>query len=189
MSHSTMYGVPKKGEIRALEEYQNSHGTAPVIWGYLYDKYVPKAHSYDCWGTHNEKLWALSDDPRLSRHEKICLWLTFDHCMVKTKDIPVVVEALRQLYKDTFNPEYVNHLSKLADDMEALQKSRKFVALCFIWTSVADDIWDSQAKPVCDKCGHEEDDYCGKWDLSKEEGHWFLFDEIDRKDEGDDKAP
>jgi len=131
---------------------------------YLCKKYL----GADYWGSAGNKLWELADDSRLTDEEKTCLKLTFDQCIVRKQDFQRTSDALKVVGKiiKSLEPGNVNHLDEIADDLIKLKDS-DCAGACFIWTSVADDTWDSDRQ--------DEDECCLKWDISKETDHWFLF--------------
>lgn len=185
MSYSSLYGVPEKGEIEFMKKYQNSWGTAPHVWNDIFDKYIKTPENPYIFSQY-DKLWPLADDEKLPEFERGMLKFTLDQLMVKKENFPELISIISE-YVEKFPKDkgVVNHWPQIAKDLSELDFS-KYTAICFIWTSVADDVWDAKEKcvdcfnQVCEKEDHynEEDGIVWrKWDISKDEGHWFMFQE------------
>jgi hypothetical protein len=179
MSYTTLYGAPKKGELEILQEYKNSHGSAPAIWSHLSQKHLGQRHLFG--DEEYKKLWALQDDARLEEYEKTALVATFDNCMIKTKDLPRVIDAFEKVYAATQNPQYINHLSAIAGDLKTVD-AKQYAAVCFCWTSVCGDAWYSYDKEEFrnTKTGEIKEmdsEESRLYDLSKDTKHWFLFED------------
>ena len=192
MSYSRMYGVPESGEIVGVKDYRNGWAIAPVIWNYLWRKYIRlegsdqyvAGYSFTSPGvgmkSNWEFVWALSDDnSKLEPWEALCLALTFDKLVLRKENFKIVSLALYRMAEATYNPNEVNNILDIADDLIDDSLWEGYIGACFMWTSVADDVWH---RPYDDR----EDDENGEpidgrwlWDISKDEGHWFMFDEFE----------
>jgi hypothetical protein len=176
MSRTTLHPVPEKGEIEDFEEYQNSHGSAPYIWNALCRKYLKleayyKLHEY-CEKNEMYKLWDLAKDENVEPHHRLVLATTFDHVMVKRKNLPKIVKAFESFVADFPPGEYACSLPQQAEDLRKLYEDPSCYAVCWTQTSVSGDHWTSYDK--CEHCGGTEMGHRG-WDISKDEEHWFLF--------------
>ena len=173
MSYTTLYLVPEKGEIIEFEEYRNSWGSAPFIWSALFDKYLksPNDPPYTSWMSQSERLWKLAEKGGpLNKNEKICLMSTFDKVMVKKKNLPQLIDAFTWFYKHYKKTGVVCHLMDQVKSFRDLLDRDDCYAVCWCQTSVSDDVWDSERTT--------EDDDILPWDISKDKGHFFLFDEL-----------
>lgn len=184
MSYTTLFGVPKSGEIEILEEYSNSHGSAPAIWLEIYEKYLKANAKTEYEGYHSEgvltQMFDSEFNKKLESHELSCLLLTGDNCMVKRENVKELCESLLKMWVQSKerNPQNVNHLKKISEDLQSLSEQHTYVAFCFNWTSVCDDMWQNKDRHECDcEFCTKEDDSHWLWDISKNKGHWFLFDE------------
>lgn len=180
MSYTEMLGVPEKGEIQGVQVYRNSWGSAPAIWERLFQKYLSKGEKWENWMNDVDALWDLVGDSRLEEYEKICLLLTFERMIVKKEDFVKVAIALKIMAKEEKEqfPEKVNHLGTIADDLIS-DKMKNYMGACFIWTSVTGDVWDQPHKESdYNEDGDllDEENHRWRYDISEDEGHWFLFD-------------
>jgi len=155
MSYTEVLGF-KKGEVVALKEYKNSHGSAAMIWTALWDKYVrtPGMAKWDTWltGDHS-KLWALAGDNRLSQMEKKVLEATFDNYVVRIEDAKKLASYFEEFERRYGHPERVCHLGDMAQDMREAVDSGEYIALGWYWTSTTDFPWKTY--PECETCGQE----------------------------------
>lgn len=111
------------------------------------------------------EIWNLVDSPDIPEHEKIVLYTTFDHCLVRAENLPAVIAAFRQFDGDTSLKEQADILQKAADDPEV-------IAIGWNQTSVNADTWSS----------------IGGYDSVKDEpipyncltgdAHYWLFDDL-----------
>ena len=171
MSYSTLYLVPELGEIEEFEEFRNGHGSAPVVWDYLFEKYItlgPGEYRHEQY----EKTWELVKDDRLSKNEKISLVFTFDHFMCKKKDFDTLSMALREmgLIYLVKKPTYVNHLVAIADALDKMKNDPRTVATCINHTSVG-DAWEVS------ELNEDREMDRRLYDISKDTEHWFLDEE------------
>ena len=178
MSYTTMLTVMKSGALRPKHEYKNSHRSAPIIWNFLYDKYIPHGpYAYMFSDTESKKLWALAKDERLAEHEKIALVLTFEELILKKKNFLRVVDALRKIEVDCIaamknkhgdEAGDSTHLTTIANDLEALQNDKTVQGVAFIWTSVCGDCWESPRQD-------EKSNRYTPYNIKKDKKHWFMF--------------
>ena len=115
-----------------------------------------------------QEIWDLADDLRLSRHERIVLHTTFDHCLVKKEDIPVVVKAFRTFEGETSLPEQADILDHIAQEDDV-------IAVGWNQTSISADNWGCFGD-----YNQEEGDYLPYNCLHPSERwwHYWLFDEL-----------
>jgi hypothetical protein len=187
MSYTSLLVVPAKGPMETFKEYSNSHLSAPTIWSLLFDKYVPKRFEHDSWICGNaQALWNLADPTSpLTEYERMALTLTFDNMILRVRDIPLAVNVLRKINFDIMEsrPDLLApHWEDICDDLLDIYNSRwlnrlmfwkpRIIGVAFHWTSVSCDIWESKY-PTKD----EDDEYYGRYDISKDTGHWFMFEQ------------
>ena len=175
MSYATMYRMPIAGPLEEVKEYRNAWGGAMRIWDPLAQKWL-NADNFMVWSMCNrdsKEFWALAQDERLPRADRIVLASTYDKAVVPSEMLGEFAEALRE-----FNARHralgdrVNHLPAWAEDAEAMAAEGSgfmdgFVGICFNQTSVA-DTWHVY--------NDEEDSRI--YDTSKDEGHWPITDSI-----------
>lgn len=180
MSYTTLYLVPESGEIREYAEYRNAYGLAAYCWTSLCDRYLDGVQ----WILSDDaikRLWGLAKDGRMPEHHKIALRTTFDNVMVRRENLLRVGDAFDQFVKDFPPGKQACSLSKQAADLRLLSHNAKCFAVCWCQTSVAADAWMTRDD---DEVNEEGDPVYRGWDISKDEGHWFLFDEVEEEVEG-----
>jgi len=162
-----MYGVPKKGEIEEIKEYQNSHFSAPVIWNALVKEYFNVESWFDLRLENYQPLWKLVDDKRLKSFEKILLACTFDYTIIKKENFNKLCKAIDDWINKYPIEKERFHFLAIKEDLKQLDY-KDYIGVCFNWTSVC-DIWSTDRET-------EEGEECN-WDIAKDKGHWFLFED------------
>lgn len=170
MSYTSLYGVPLQGCLRTVSEYRNGWGSAPVIWDFIWDKYLrtretEKNHESAMHPNGNlKKICDMANEGKLLEYERICVHLTCDGCIIRKEDFAKVSDALDTMYLATNNGVYVNHLKAIASDLRDDDKWNDYIGCCFRHTSVG-DAWTVYG---------DTDDDCRLYDISRDTGHWFL---------------
>ena len=175
MTYTTIYSVPKEGEIKNEAELGNSHGSAPVIWGMLCEEWLGDKH-YHVTQTSCPKLWALSDDERLPMYQRIALATTYDKVVVRLENLPKVIWAMRKFHEEFMKrrPDSWTHLLEQADILQRIFDEGTAYGVCWTQTSVCADSW--YAYDTCECCGQNLEEQ-RMFDLSKDDnyGAWLLF--------------
>ncbi len=189
MSRAELFEVPKEGELRRLFEYQNSWGGAMRWWTILGEHYRPGPNAEvlhvsdfdftrDCFMPTGEageetmsRIWKLPNNPNVELHHQTVLRLTFDRCIVKAEDLLRLSEDLQKFVLD-FGRKETGHApairKHLADRARAWEKEPgDLLGVCFNWTSVTDAWYVYE----------EEEDDSRMYDVTKDEGHWFLYED------------
>ena len=116
-------------------EFRNSHGSAPVVWDLIAQKYLglqPFHYSF-----HTEKLWPLWKDLTIPEHHRAVLAMTYDDTVIIKTDFKRAAEDIRKFLEDfPVNPEYVNHWPAILEIFEGIPDCD---AIGFYWTSVSED--------------------------------------------------
>lgn len=118
-------------------------------------------------GTCNaiEEIWALADNPSVSRHERIVLFTTFDNILVRKENIPQVIDAFRQFEGETTLEIQANILERLMDRND-------FIAVGWNQSSVNSDSWGSRG-------GYDEEHQKEiPYNCLTMQQHEWLFDEL-----------
>jgi hypothetical protein len=183
VSQTYLYTVSQKGVVSKHHEFSNSWRGAMWVWMRLREEYFPdhifhQEYRYDdprtieaCkWVMKYEDIWSLSDDSRLIKQEKIVLGSTYDNVIVKKENLDELIEAFKffvNKYKKD-NPPNASSLLEQMEVIEKLKKKKNLLGICWNQTSVNCDAWNGYTKK-------------GEWrqyNLNKDKGHWFLFDDI-----------
>jgi hypothetical protein len=160
-----MYAVPAAGEIEEVEEFGNAYGSAPVIWSRIAEVHLKEKY----WSAvDGARLWEVVKDESVSVCDRFCLALTFDKMILERKHFEIAAARLKVLgrLEKQRHPDYVNHLSKIADELLKLKDDEKVVGACWNWTSVCADAWTAPT--------NSDDDDGHFYDISKHSDHWFL---------------
>lgn len=113
-----------------------------------------------------QDIWDLADDLRLTRPERIVLYTTFDHCLIKRADIPTVIEAFRAFEGDTSLPEQANILERIERETDVIAVG---------WQTSLAPTWSSHGD--FDEESGEGSTYNCLYPAS-EWWHFWLFDEV-----------
>jgi len=196
--------MPKVGELieLALEVPHLSGGSSLRIWSalmhaYLVDhelppdtlmpeateaqrKFAQQSHVHQQVGNiissqNGKPLWALVNSSKVNRPERMLLAWTFDHAVCEYAKLTELAKLLRDFNKQhpVDEKETLNHLPALADLCEQEAKEPEHLGLIMH----GGDFWVSEWRR--DVEGDEED--VRKYDASKDEGHFFLFEKYDKE--------
>lgn len=137
MSSSSLYRVYRT-KARYLAEYRNSHGTAPVIWGHLTERFLNKPFSmFD----DLTSLWGLARDTRVPRTLRIVHAFCCDDAFCPVDRISELADACEVTYVATLKAGYVNHWQSIADDLRTHKAKSRQIGISLGCTSVCDE-WE-----------------------------------------------
>lgn len=175
MSYTTLYLVPENGGIEDYAEYRNAFGSAAYVWSAMAKKY----HGEEFLWLSNEdvrrEVWGLSKRADVPDFVRITMMTTFDKVMVKSENLLRVVEAFKEFVKAYPPGNSACSLLEQAGDLENLADDPHCYAVCWNQTSVG-EAWPY----IYEGDDDDEDDEGRPYDISKDKGHWFLFDQFER---------
>jgi len=173
-----MLGVPEKGEVEAIKEFQNGHGSGPRIWGGICKK---RFGDHFAWaGGSFKKVYDIARDIEEPDYLRVSIMFTLDNAMIRKKNLSLLKRDFIEFDKEYPTEEnFVNHLPDYINFFDEIINNPKqyeqYFAFCFIQTSVDGDAW--KAAPVYTADGeYDEDTEWLNYDVSKENKHWFIFD-------------
>ena len=160
MSYTEIFGFDKDGNAYSQADIENAWRGAMAIWNILEDKYLPPyvpeyakkigiTTAQDCERILKYKptrctvvmeenamkeIWDLANKNDVSDTDRICLFTTFDRCLVKKEDIPKVIQAFRSFEGET-------SLKEQADVLEQMYLDDGCIAVGWNQTSVSCDTW------------------------------------------------
>jgi len=136
MSYTTIIHVFPGEKIECGDELRNSHGSAPVIWDLLCQKYLGIEPMH--WMSGNmERLWKLWKDTSIPVHHRALLMMTFDRAYVLKANYARAAADIRKFFTEfQYNPEYVNHWPQISTLFES---NPDVPAIGFWHTSVSDN--------------------------------------------------
>lgn len=164
MSYTELYKVPAQGEIVEYAEFRNSYRGAWLVWDQMGKQY--------CGGvsiSNMQPVWDLAKSDRVPIDYRIVMASTFDNVMVRRENLPRLVQAIEE-YAKTFE---AGTLLEQADKLKELAQDDSCFAVCWNQTSVNCDTWLVRREGL-DKYG---DPLWEMYDVSRDTGHWFLFDD------------
>lgn len=138
MSTSDLYSVYKT-KTKHLAEFPNGHGTAPVIWGYLCEKYLGQEKIAWLHGHDNKKLWDLVWDNNVPKDFRIVHAFTFDHAVCPNDKIKDLAESCLSVYQKTIDPTQVNHWENIGNFLKSFKPISRSKGVGLSCTSVCDN--------------------------------------------------
>jgi len=173
MSYTTMLLFPASGPPRDHAEYPNAHRAHPLIWSAFAERFAGDRGACDPMkirkGSEVTKFWELDKDPTIPRVYRLVLQMTWDHALVRRADLLMMADALDTFISDLPLEFGAGHLLAWTKEFRALAGRDDFVAVGFIGTSVADDVWRVRS---------EDSDECRDYDLSRDTDHYFVGDGV-----------
>lgn len=123
MSYSTVLGLwPQKKRVRELIELRNSFRLHFVAWERLCVRHLGKEFSLSSEDAASP-LWALYQNPKVPRCDRVVLMLTFDLAYVERKDFAQAAEDIREFGQREWGCAFNGgHWPILANVFEMLSK-------------------------------------------------------------------
>lgn len=144
MSSTVVYGAFEDGDMTEVGSIKNSYGGAMHVWRALALKYLG---SFDVFANLSrlDRLWKLSDDPRLSETERIVHVSTFDRAFVRRENILRVADALEAFVPASDNLKLQASLLRTAyrDGARVVGWQQTTVSEC-LWEMATEDGEDSR---------------------------------------------
>lgn len=171
MSRTTLYKVPESGPLSVFREFGNSWRSGAYVWSVLVPKYLGMEIGEFMWQAekHGDRLWNLYKDRRLPRHERAALLFTFDRSMIRRAEFAEMARLLEEFAAANPTP---NSLGEQAQALRELAEVPDAFAACWNQTSVVSN-WTVRDGDI------EDDAPSRYYDLSRDTGHVWIFDELD----------
>lgn len=135
MSTSDIYRVYRT-TARHVAEFRNGWGSAPILWGFLNQKYLGKDR-YSMFGDQKD-LWALVRDDRVPRCLRIAHAFTFDRSVCPPDRIAELADACDETAKIVAYEQHVNHWADFATTLRAMKCKARQIGVGLSCTSVSD---------------------------------------------------
>ena len=145
MSYTSLYKVFKTKRVE-LAEFRNSQGSAPPVWGWLTEKFLPGT---GYWFSNCDSLWKLALDKRVPLDVRLCHAFTFDYAVVLPEHFERMSQACAEM-NNVLNewPKWhncVNHWGAFSEFFKTCKVQHKITKRRFgigmRCTSVT-DMWD-----------------------------------------------
>lgn len=169
MSETLLHGIPRWGikECPVLESYQNSHGSAPVIWNFLTQRILNKRSYYLL--DDDKELWSLSRRSDVPEPFRQVMKMTYDRAVILSANIPRAVADIETILKEFPLPtNQVNHWAQIAEDLQKHNAKGKYLGFGFCMTTIGETFFQG-----------EEYEKNGKWLRRridwKGEGFWSIY--------------
>jgi len=170
MSYTTLFKVPKSGEIEDYAEFKNAFRGAFNVWSEMAKAFLCMEDLPMSRDGGMKQVWDLAQSENVPLNDRIVMASTFDRVMVKREHLFLVAAAMDD-FANRYDP---GHLPEQAKKLRELAKDESCFAVCWRQTSVTADMWMEQTGEI-DEYG---DIGYRMYDVSKDNNHWFLFDEI-----------
>ena len=152
MSYTEIFKFDKNGNSHEFADVSNAYRGSMAVWNYLGGKYLGQgASAFNL--EHMKRIWNLANNTEVPREERIVLGTTFDKCLIRKEEIPVVVDAFRKFETET-------SLNEQADILEELCEEEDCIAVGWHQNSISCDMWTDY------NCLEQTD-------------HFWLFDDLD----------
>lgn len=142
MSCSNIYKVYKT-KTRELAEFHNSWGTAPVLWGYLCEKYLNQNSNF--WLTAGfgkedtlKPLWNLAENPTVPTCLRLTHAFTFKNAVCPPNKKDELAKACQEVFNLTYDSIHVNHWKAVAESLKSCKINKHMVGIALSCTSVED---------------------------------------------------
>lgn len=186
MSYSQMLALfPNTDkDYEVIEEFNNSWGTLPVVWSFMYDKYYPvhKKSSHSMWlmdFMKDPNLSSLFKDLNIPVAHRAVFACTFDGAYIWADDYIKFAEDIESFLDDLSSRSIpytmVNHWPRIARNLRNIVDLNRCPAVGFYFSSCGDNIW---------KRSHYFDPNTGDIDESRSKKPfdwsktWSIYDEI-----------
>lgn len=167
MSYTEMFKVPETGPIEHVADFSNAFLSAWHVWSEMAKAYLGQEASHLMSQGNMQRVWDLwKHDVPLSH--RIVMLFTFDNVMVKRENFLRLAKAM-DAFADRFGP---GTLRLQAEKLRELYGNPTIYAMCWNQTSVNADAWWVRDETL----PGDEDEQYRLYDISKDTGHWFLFD-------------
>ncbi len=163
MSYTEIFSFDKDGNANFAGEVSNAWRGAMAVWNIMQKRYIPRKEGMR---SIMQDVWDLAGNPQIPEHERIVLFTTFDHCLVKRDNAQKVIDAFRKFEGDTSLPEQ-------ADIIEELIRNDNCIAIGWNQTSVNTTTWGNAG-------GYDEEkDISIPYNCLTGDAHFWLFEDND----------
>lgn len=118
-----------------------------------------------------KEIWDLAVNPAVPEHERIVLYTTFNHPLVRREELTRVIEAFRKFEGETSLPDQANVL-------EGLLECEDCIAVGWNHTSVSADTWATIGG------FNEETEESIPYNCLTMDKHYWIFDELNPPEKG-----
>lgn len=119
MSYTTVIAVWPGEKSEEMEELKNGHGSGPLVWGDMSQRYLPGGER-SSYMFRDKELWPLANRLDIPYHHRAVLAMTYDNMIVLREHYQRAAQCIRQYLADfPDNAIYVNHWPRIAEIFES----------------------------------------------------------------------
>lgn len=195
MTHTLLFSFDRKGDAKLCGATTNSWRSAPLIWEFMEERYLPPFIPFHLRGLPPEEkqeklerygykptrtstlsgnaineICELAVDPLVPFEHRLVLCTTLDGPLIRSSDIPVVAAAFRAFPKEAGDTS----LSEQADLLEAYIGNDNIIAFGWAQNDICGRTWQAYH----DDGSGEAKPYNCLWD---NEHYWLVEDITDRE--------
>ena len=173
------------GLVLPYKEYKNPWLFSMFNWNHLGEKYVPKKPNElsELWtyrvfiGGQCKDIFSLFSEPKITHEDRLALGMTLDGMVVRLAEFEDFVAVVRR-FRATMKTQ-ATHLDQIATDIDELRlkfQNDGFDVIGVSWwqSTMSDNFWEKKTR--------KKDEY-RPYNLNKDRGHYFLYDEVAKIEE------
>lgn len=166
MSSTTIIAVWPGDRTEELDELRNSHGSAPIIWNAVAQRYLGlKDLEYF---QHIEQVWPLYQRSDMPAHQRAVLLMTYDNAIVLREHYLRTSMDIRAFLADfPTDAQYVNHWGHIAALFETMPDCP---AIGFWMTSISENPFEGDWNE--EREDHDAPDWSKFWSVYECVDEW-----------------
>lgn len=137
MSTTMIYVIKRWGvkSVPIIAEYQNSHGSAPVVWDFMAQRYLGEEYHHRL--KDMGELWNTSYREDIPMEYRRVMKVTCDRAILLNENALEAVSHIRKFVDEFPHPSNkVNHWAQIAEDIELFHSQNKYIAYGLRMTSM-----------------------------------------------------
>lgn len=139
MSYSTLLAIYPGEKVEDIEELRNSHGSAPIVWDAMCQRYEGSEPFRCMFDGSLNRLWPRWSDQSIPEHHRAVLMMTYDHSWVAKANYARAAADIEAWLRDFhIDAKYVNHWPHVA---ALLKSDPPYPGFAIYQTSVSDNPW------------------------------------------------
>lgn len=159
MSETWLHGIPRWGVTKCpvLEGYENSHGSAPVVWNFMSSRYLGVDSYYQL--DNISLLWATAHDKEIDIAHRMVMMMTYDRGVILSEHVDQAVKHIHEFLAEfQFPSNKVNHWVQIAEDLQKHNRKGKYVGFGFCMTTIGETFFEGEEYEKNGKfCRHKID--------------------------------
>jgi hypothetical protein len=144
MSETLLHGIERWGKTKCviLDVYKNSHGSVPVVWNFMANRFA-NVQSY--YHLQDDLLWKLAYKPEIPSAFRNVMLMTYDRAVLLQDDVPQAISDIQTFLNEFPLPSCtINHWAQIAEDLNTHHQSKKFIGFGFCMTTIGDTFFEGE---------------------------------------------